>query len=104
MTNITGFTLEEYIFRARAIGLEDEQIARQLGLSKEDLIAKLNEKSEIGNKRSAKVEEKKQRDKEIKEQIKEKKAKGYTNAAIAEQMDIAEATVLAYEKEENITD
>ena len=94
MDKVIGFTLKEYVYHAHAIGLDDNQIAKQVGLTVEELAERLNNEAGIGAKRTEKVEEKKQKTAEIKEQIKEKKAKGYTNAAIAEQLDISEATVM----------
>ena len=94
MNKVVGFTLREYVYHAHAIGLNDNQIAKQVGLTVEELAERLNADAGIGTKRAEKVEEKKQKAAEIKEQIKEKKAKDYTNAAIAEQLDIAEATVI----------
>ena len=94
MDKVIGFTLTEYVYHAHAIGLDDNQIAKQVGLTVEELAERLNADAGIGVKRAEKVEEKKQKAAEIKEQVKEKKAKGYTNAAIAEQLDISEATVM----------
>ena len=94
MNKVVGFTLREYVYHAHAIGLDDNQIAKQVGLTVEELAERLNADAGIGAKRAEKVEEKKQKASEIKEQIKEKKAKGYTNAAVAEQLDISEATVV----------
>lgn len=94
MDKVIGFTLKDYIYHAHVIGLDDNQIAKQLGLTVEELAERLNNEAGIGVKRAEKVEEKKQKVAEIKEQVKEKKTKGYTNAAVAEQLDIAEATVV----------
>lgn len=94
MNKVVGFTLREYVYHAHAIGLDDNQIAKQVGLTVEELAERLNADAGIGAKKTEKVEEKKQKAAEIKEQIKEKKAKGYTNAVIAEQLDISEATVV----------
>lgn len=94
MNKVVGFTLREYVYHAHAIGLDDNQIAKQVGLTVEELDERLNADAGIGTERAEKVEEKKQKTAEIKEQIKEKKAKGYTNAVIAEQLDISEATVV----------
>ena len=94
MEKVIGFTLTEYVYHANAIGLDDNQIAKQVGLTVEELAKRLNNEADIGAKRAEKVEEKKQKAAEIKEQVKEKKTKGYTNAAISEQLDISEATVV----------
>lgn len=94
MDKVIGFTLTEYVYHAHAIGLDDNQIAKQVGLTVEELTERLNNDAGIGAKRAEKIEEKKQKATEIKEQVKEKKTKGYTNAAIAEQLDISEATVM----------
>ena len=100
MDKVIGFTLADYVYHAHAIGLDDNQIARQLGLTVDELVERLNKEAGVGAKRTEKAEEVKEKAAEIKKEVKEKKANGYTNAAVAEQLDIAEATVMNTEKSE----
>ena len=97
MDKVIGFTLKDYVYHAHTIGLDDNQIAKQVGLTVEELAERLNNEAGVGAKRTEKAEEKKQKAAEIKEQVKEKKAKSYTNAVVAEQLDISEATVVNVE-------